>query len=149
MQDIKEILKDKVFKDIENGNEKMSENTVEFLKNNFYLWFGGEAERIYDMFKVIYSFSNSKTPFTIKVSKGFLFGYRRQFIASNALSYLDYMNYCEVMDSFVEEGEKKLFKAIDNDEEEIFFIYDPSSKAINTSTTLVQLNPEGGDINDK
>ena len=41
MQDIKEILKDKVFKDIENGNEKMSENTAEFLKNNFYLWFGG------------------------------------------------------------------------------------------------------------
>lgn len=149
MQDIKEILKDKVFKDIENGNERMSENTVEFLKNNFYLWFGGEAERIYDMFKVIYSFSNSKTPFTIKVSKGFLFGYRRQFISSNVLSYLDYMNYCEVMDSFVEEGEKKLFKAIDNDEEEIFFIYDPSSKAINTSTTLLQLNPEEGDTNDK
>lgn len=149
MQDIKEILKDKVFKDIENGNERMSENTVEFLKNNFYLWFGGEAERIYDMFKVIYSFSNSKTPFTIKVSKEFLFGYRRQFIASNVLSYLDYMNYCEVMDSFVEEGKKMLFKAIDNDEEEIFFIYDPSSKAINTSTTLAQLNPEGGDINDK
>ena len=149
MQDIKEILKDKVFKDIENDNERMSENTVEFLKNNFYLWFGGEAERIYDMFKVIYSFSNSKTPFTIKVSKGFLFGYRRQFIASNVLSYLDYMNYCEVIDSFIEEGEKKLFKAIDNDEEEIFFIYDPSSKAINTSTTLVELNPEGGDTNDK
>lgn len=149
MQDIKEILKDKVFKDIENGNERMSENTVEFLKNNFYLWFGGEAERIYDMFKVIYSFSNSKTPFTIKVSKGFLFGYRRQFIASNVLSYLDYMNYCEVMDSFVEEGAKKLFKAIDNDEEEIFFIYDPSSKAINVNTTLAQLNPEEGDTNDK
>lgn len=37
MQDIKEILRDKVFKDIENDNERMSENTVEFLKNNFYL----------------------------------------------------------------------------------------------------------------
>ena len=110
MQDIKEILKDKVFKDIENGNERMSENTVEFLKNNFYLWFGGEAERIYDMFKVIYSFSNSKTPFTIKVSKGFLFGYRRHFIASNILSYLDYMNYCEVMDSLLKKEKRSYLK---------------------------------------
>lgn len=149
MQDIKEILKDKVFKDIENGNERMSENTVEFLKNNFYLWFGAVASSIYDMFKVVYSFSRNKTAFTIKVSKGFLLGYRRQFIASNVLSYLDFMNYCEVMDSFIEEGKRKLFKAIDNDEKEICFIYDPSAKAVNVSTTFLQLNQKGGDTNDK
>ena len=147
MQDIKEILKDKVFKDIENGNERMSENTIEFLKNNFYLWFGAAANTIYDMFKVVYSFSNSKIAFTIKVSKGFLLGHRRQFIASNVLTYLDYMNYCEVMDSFIEEGKKELFNSIDNDEEEILFIYDPSSKAINVNTTLLKI--EGGDTNDK
>lgn len=37
MIEVKEILKEKVMKDIESGTGKLSSNTVEFIKNNFYI----------------------------------------------------------------------------------------------------------------
>lgn len=145
MQEIKEILKDKIFNDIRNGYEKMSEESVEFLKNNFYLWFGGEADRIYSMFKVVYSVENNEIPFNIKISKEFLFGYRRHFIASNVLTYLDFIDYCKVIDGFTKEGDD-FFNYVESDEKEIHFIYDPSSKAVNVATTLHEI--KGGNTND-
>lgn len=146
MQEIKEILKDKVFNDIKNGSDKMSEEVVEFIKNNFYIWLGSEADRIYDIFKVVYSFDNKKVPFSIKVSKEFLIGYRREYIASTVLNYLDFMNYNEVIDAFVESEGNKFFTNTE-DAKEVYFIYDPSSKSVNVTTTLLKI--EEGDTNDK
>mgnify|MGYP000151776329 CR=1 FL=1 len=146
MQEIKEILKDKVFNDIKNGSDKMSEEVIEFIKNNFYIWLGNEADRIYDIFKVVYSFDNKKVPFSIKMSKEFLIGYRREYIASTVLNYLDFMNYNEVMDAFVESEGNKFFTNVE-DVKEVYFVYDPSSKSVNVATTLLKI--EKGDTNDK
>ena len=145
MVEIKEILKEKVFKDIKNGDERMSEETVEFIKKNFYMCFGAELDRIYDMFKVVYSFSNRKTPFSIKASKEFLFGHRRQFIASNVFNYLDFMNYNEVLDNFIKANGKDFFNNLDNVKEEVVFIYDPSSKVVNTENIRLDLTDEERD----
>ena len=145
MQEIKEILKDKIFNDIKNGSDKMSEEVIEFIKNNFYIWLSNEADRIYDIFKVVYSFSNKKAPFSIKMSKEFLIGYRREYIASTVLNYLDFMNYNEVIDAFVESEGNKFFTNVE-DVKEVYFVYDPSSKSVNVATKLLKI--EGGDAND-
>lgn len=147
MIEVKEILKEKVMKDIESGTGKLSSNTVEFIKNNFYIWFAGEASVIYDMFSVVRSFNTNKG-FRIKMSIEFLTSDRRRFIASNVFNYLDYMNYEEAIRNYISHNESlKFLKEVDI-KKEIIFIFDPTS-TVNTEKVRLDLTLEKGDKDGK
>lgn len=147
MIEIKEILKEKVMSDIKSGIGKLSSNTVEFIKNNFYIWFGGEASIIYDMFSVVNSF-NTNEGFRIKMSIDFLTSDRRRFIASNIFNYLDYMNYEEVIRNYITHNESlKFLKEVDI-KKEIIFIFDPTS-TVNTEKVRLDLTLNEGGSNER
>ena len=147
MVEIKEILKAKVFKDIKDGRERMSEETAEFLKNNFYMWFSGEVDKIYDMFKIVNSF-NTNEGFRIKMSIDFLTSDRRKYIASNVFNYLEYMNYEEVIRNYISHNESlKFLKEVDI-KKEIIFIFDPTS-TVNCEKVRLDLTLDKGENDGK
>lgn len=148
MIEVKEILKEKVMKDIESGTGKLSSNTVEFIKNNFYIWFAGEASIIYDMFSVVRSFNTNKG-FRIKMSIDFLNSDRRRFIASNVFNYLDYMNYEEAIRNVVDTDNLEFLNRLDKDrKKEIIFIFDPTS-TVNCEKVRLDLTLKKGDKDGK